>query len=39
MATEAILATLGIALLLMLLSGSSMGAGMGLAGFALVYVF
>jgi len=36
---EAILATLAIAMLLMLLSGASMGAGMGLAGFALIYVF
>jgi len=36
---EAILATLAIAMLLMLLSGASMGAGMGLAGFALIYIF
>jgi tripartite ATP-independent transporter DctM subunit len=36
---EAILATLAVAMLLMLLSGASMGAGMGLAGFALIYIF
>jgi C4-dicarboxylate transporter, DctM subunit len=36
---EAILATFAIAMLLMLLSGASMGAGMGLAGFALIYIF